>query len=155
LRFFRIDAEGTNLADSISDADLERIRGAIATGKKIEAIKLYREASGAGLAEAKHAVESLESSGTLDGPALGMASTNEAEQIQAALFAGRKILAIKLYRAQTGLGLIEAKEFIDSLEAELRRTEPEKFTAPPAKGCGVAVLMIAIAAVVLVEFAFA
>jgi len=35
--------------------------------------------------------------------------------IQEQLRAGKKIEAIKLYREQTGLGLKEAKDFIDSL----------------------------------------
>lgn len=36
---------------------LAPVREAMARGRKIEAIKLYREATGCGLAEAKHAVE--------------------------------------------------------------------------------------------------
>ncbi|MCA9756336.1 MAG: ribosomal protein L7/L12 [Candidatus Eisenbacteria bacterium] len=41
-------------------ADVEaRVRELLAQKKKIEAIKLYREATGCGLKEAKEAVESL------------------------------------------------------------------------------------------------
>ncbi len=39
--------------DPVADA----IRDAVDAGRKIEAIKLYREASGVGLAEAKDAIE--------------------------------------------------------------------------------------------------
>ena len=39
---------------------LERVRPILESGNKILAIKTYREATGAGLAEAKLAVESLE-----------------------------------------------------------------------------------------------
>jgi hypothetical protein len=42
----------------------------------------------------------------------------------------------------TGLSLKEAKDFIDALEAELRLTEPERFAAPQAKGCGTAVFYL-------------
>jgi ribosomal protein L7/L12 len=57
------------------------------------------------------------------------------EEIKAAIFAGRKIEAIKLYRDATGLGLKEAKEFIDKLQAALKKESPESFTANSAGGC--------------------
>jgi ribosomal protein L7/L12 len=56
------------------------------------------------------------------------------EQINAitgAIFTGRKIEAIKLYRDSTDASLAEAKEFIEKLEAELRLQHPDKFTAAP------------------------
>jgi hypothetical protein len=45
---------------SIPEKQLTPISEALFRGQKIEAIKLYREATGAGLAEAKTAVEKLE-----------------------------------------------------------------------------------------------
>jgi hypothetical protein len=52
------------------------------------------------------------------------------------IFRGRKIEAIKLYRESTRVGLKEAKEAIEELEASLRQASPEKFTvAPRGKGC--------------------
>ncbi len=42
-----------------------------------------------------------------------------APQIQDALRRGNKIEAIKIYRELTGVGLAEAKQTIDSLEARL------------------------------------
>ncbi len=70
------------------------------------------------------------------------------EPIKQALFQGRKIQAIKLYRKCTETGLKEAKDAVDKLETELRAASPEKFTAPTGgKGClGV---MVALGAVVL------
>jgi hypothetical protein len=66
-----------------------------------------------------------------------------AAEIEAAIFAGHKIAAIKAYRERTGKGLKESKDFIEALEQELRQTSPEKFTAPPGgKGCGGAVMML-------------
>jgi large subunit ribosomal protein L7/L12 len=47
-------------SQGLSPGQLEAIRGALAAGNKIAAIKLYRKASGLGLAEAKAAVESME-----------------------------------------------------------------------------------------------
>ena len=66
------------------------------------------------------------------------------EQIKQALFAGQKIAAIKIYREHTNSGLAEAKTAIEKLEAELRASSPEKFTAaPPVKvGCVGALLVV-------------
>ena len=67
------------------------------------------------------------------------------EQIRAALFAGRKIEAIKLYREATGYGLKESKDVVEALEAELRIRSPELFTSVPGKGgCGLTVLALGV-----------
>jgi ribosomal protein L7/L12 len=97
-------------------------------GRKIEAIKRYRADTGAGLADARAAVERLElemsiSAGTpdeLQTPAPGGAAPDFLKrETEALLQRGRKIEAIKRYRAQTGLGLRAAKEAVDLLEQEL------------------------------------
>lgn len=49
-----------NPAQYLSADDHERVMILIRAGKKMHAIKLYREATGAGLREAKEAVEHLE-----------------------------------------------------------------------------------------------
>ena len=60
---------------------------------------------------------------------------SDAEAIREAIFAGRKIEAIKRLRESTHLGLAEAKTMVEQLEEELRKKSPEKFTAKPAGGC--------------------
>ncbi len=70
------------------------------------------------------------------------------EQIKEDLFHGRKIDAIKLYREYTNVGLAEAKQAVEKIEAELGSSTPGK-SAPPVKGKGclaVLVLMILFAA---------
>ncbi|CAM2870557.1 hypothetical protein FPL22_15795 [Rariglobus hedericola] len=71
--------------------------------------------------------------------AFGMSHPVSDEQIatlSACIFQGRKIEAIKLYREMTGLGLKESKDAVDELEASLRGSSPDKFTAgPQAQGC--------------------
>jgi len=62
-----------------------------------------------------------------------------------ALYAGRKIEAIKQLREVSGLGLKESKDIIDKLETELRAAHPERFTARASKGGYVVALMISIA----------
>jgi hypothetical protein len=73
-------------------------------------------------------------------------SDEAVQQIQSALYAGHKIEAIKIHRGATGLGLAESKRFIEALEAELRRTDPTRFTASHAKGFGSTVLCLLLAA---------
>jgi hypothetical protein len=72
------------------------------------------------------------------------------DEINEHLFAGNILLAIKIYRELTGLGLKESKDFIDKLEIELRKQVPEKFKYPPGQygslnplGCLVIVAVIA------------
>ena len=54
----KVDAISTSLTPSAPAVPPE-VLGLIQAGRKIEAIKAYREATGAGLAEAKNAVEEM------------------------------------------------------------------------------------------------
>ena len=59
------------------------------------------------------------------------------------IFRGRKIEAIKLYRELSGLGLKEAKNEVEALEADLKKDPPEKFVAVPnGKGCFIAAAVL-------------
>ena len=74
-----------------------------------------------------------------------MAAELTLEQRQAfadALYAGRKVEAIKQLRELSGLGLKESKDIIDRLETDLRAQHPERFTTPK-NGCSVSVLILA------------
>ncbi len=64
--------------------------------------------------------------------------------IAAALYQGQKIEAIKRYRELRGVGLKEAKDAVEVLEAGLRERSPEKFSALSSRaGClGVLLLML-------------
>ena len=57
---------------------------------------------------------------------------NKLAEIKAALVAGRKIEAIKWYREAAGVGLTEAKDAVEKLEAELRAASPERFRSEVA-----------------------
>lgn len=47
------------MSESLSDEEMEAVVEALAQGRKIEAIKIYREASGKGLRQAKEFIEDL------------------------------------------------------------------------------------------------
>src|SRR5579883_2701921 len=129
------------------DARLTRrdeIAWLLQTGQKINAIKLYREETGASLADAKAAVERMElalglglmtpaGSETSQIPAMpNDAPRFSTREMEALLMQGKKIEAIKLYREQTGLGLREAKDTIDQIENTLRTQGPTSYGTPYA-----------------------
>ena len=107
----------------------QRLGELVVGGEKIAAIKLLREATGMGLAEAKAVIDAVERGERL--PPLaehqvqqqvqqrnasraadpgGDAVPTEVRQLAEA---GNRIHAIKMLREQTGLGLKEAKDLLD------------------------------------------
>ncbi len=120
--------EAVPVATSVS-APTASVHDLLREGRKIEAIKLYREQSGLGLKEAKDAVEAME----LGGQALGAPpplhpakrtitsemAVDDAE-LRGHVTGGRILEAIKRYRELTGLGLKESKDAIESLRDSLK-----------------------------------
>lgn len=96
-------------------------------GRKIEAIKAYRESTGVGLKEAKDAVEAMERGEPVEPPPMpaskrhitGEMAVDDAE-LRGHVSAGRLIDAIKRYRELTGLGLKESKDAIEALRDSLK-----------------------------------
>ncbi|NJO05185.1 MAG: hypothetical protein HC876_06470 [Chloroflexaceae bacterium] len=99
-------------------------------GQKIQAIKLYREYTGAGLKESKDAIEAYERtffSGPYSDSALAATpfQADEADilpELYDLLRTGNKIEAIKVYRDHTNMGLQEAKDRVEQLEREMRQS---------------------------------
>ncbi|GCE17917.1 ribosomal protein L7/L12 [Dictyobacter kobayashii] len=89
---------------------------------KIFAIKAYRQHTGVGLKEAKHAVDAIERELKGSYRISDQINTDQinTEELQTMILAGQKILAIKYYREKTGVGLKEAKDAVDWLEQSLR-----------------------------------
>src|SRR5438105_630087 len=67
-------------------------------------------------------------------------------KIHAAIFARRKIEAIKLYRHFSGVGLSEAKDWVEKISAEMETQEPTKFSQKP-KGCAAVLLLLVLLAI--------
>jgi ribosomal protein L7/L12 len=101
-----------------ADASPEEL---LRAGKKIEAIKRYRELTGASLKEAKDAVEMVESgrSATLPPKSALLRQVNDSE-IEAQIRSGHLIDAIKLYREKNGVGLKEAKDAVEAWRDRIR-----------------------------------
>jgi ribosomal protein L7/L12 len=107
-------------ATTLSPLD-HHVRKLVAEGHKIEAIKAVREHTGLGLKEAKDYVEAIPNVAPLANfgrPAEAIERT-DAESVRReaiALKAQNKMMeAIKLVRERTGLGLKEAKDYVDAL----------------------------------------
>lgn len=94
------------------DALHAECRRLLDAGKKIQAIKHYRDITQIGLREAKQAVEAL-----ADQPMRPQTPSHDAleREVLQLMHKSQKIQAIKLYRQQTGLGLKEAKEAVEAL----------------------------------------
>lgn len=107
---------GALLADGGRKELENELRGLLEQGRKIEAIKLYRERTGTGLREAKDAVEALQAGAAL--PSRNRLDPNLEQNLVVLLERGKKIDAIKEYREATGAGLKEAKDAVEALSAE-------------------------------------
>jgi ribosomal protein L7/L12 len=63
-------------------------------------------------------------------------SDQQRQAINAEIFGGRKIEALKLYREATGCQLIDAKQAVEDIEKDLRQQQPENFAREATKsGC--------------------
>ncbi|HEX6482765.1 MAG TPA: ribosomal protein L7/L12 [Ktedonobacteraceae bacterium] len=105
------------------EGKVEEVRRLMQTGQKIKAIKAYRQATGVGLKEAKAAVERMAARTNEPLSQARSAKTKpglvDPEKLQSLIREGRKLEAIKYIRQQRGVGLKEAKEAVDWLEANL------------------------------------
>ncbi len=99
------------------------VRLLLAEGKKLQAVKRYKDATGVGLMEAKQAVETLQQGGNLPSPSVraGQNIPDEAfaAELRALLQQGQKLQAVKRYKEQLGVGLMEAKKAVEALQAGL------------------------------------
>jgi ribosomal protein L7/L12 len=119
----------------------EHVVDLIREGRKIEAVKIVREETGASLKDALQAVEQIERGDrALD---LGE-DADPMPEVEALVREGRTMEAISVLRRRTGLGLKECKDVVDSLP------QPEVAASPRiALVVAAAVLVMGIAIAVL------
>lgn len=117
----------------------DEIRRELQAGRKIAAIKLYRQHSGASLVAAKNYVEDLEAGRDPSADDLhSQLAGAQLDEILDAIQAGNKIEAVKLYKEGSGVSLMEAKEFVERLMRELDIDQPGSI--PRGTGCSAVIL---------------
>jgi len=105
---------------AIDDATRLEVTHLLASGKKIQAIKVLREATGLPLAEAKHLVDDWDRTVSAPTARADTSVPSQAEidlesEAQAVRVSAGPIAAIKRVRERTGWGLAEAKAYVDRL----------------------------------------
>lgn len=107
----------------LSTEQERQIRELVAREQKIAAIKLYREATGSSLKDAKDAVDAMELGTAIDFPTpaqVGDLDPILENQIKRLLAERKKIEAVKAYREAYNCGLKEAKDAVDAIEMQMR-----------------------------------
>lgn len=110
------DLGSVNIPPGSSSLEIQLLE-LLRQGKKIEAIKVYRDATGKRLKEAKETVEALEMGNPLPGsnqPAPAQSAT-----VLDLLRAGNRLEAIWLYQEVVGCSMDEAKEAVAAMERRL------------------------------------
>jgi ribosomal protein L7/L12 len=102
----------------------------------LQAVKVYRDATGVSLAEAREDVEEMARNEYAKPPS-GVRSFDDPvleSKIRSLLSKGKKIEAVKIYRAEYGTSLKEAKDAVDGIEASLPREPAAAKPHEPAIG---------------------
>jgi ribosomal protein L7/L12 len=109
-----------SVADELTDDQINQILNELQAGRKLAAVKLYKEWTGSSLIEAKNYVESLPAArvgGTAD---FGLnLEENQIDRILDAIQEGKKLEAVKLCKESSGLSLMESKKFVEHLVSGL------------------------------------
>ena len=106
-------------------ASLDEVRRLAQNGNVIDAIRRYRELYGAGLKEAKDAVDALSAGKVIEvhrvfaGPLTADETSRILDEVKELLQSGNKIAAIKRYREVNDVSLTQAKYAVDQVEAAL------------------------------------
>ena len=116
----------------LNPQQLYEIRILVHQRRIIDAIKAYRVITGAGLAEAKSAVEVMFHEDPLGSPppvppTVERVAFSE-DQVKELLAKRMKIEAVKIYREAHGVSLKEAKDTVDQIEASMKRERFSGYT---------------------------
>jgi len=103
---------------TMSTGSLETdIANLVGMGKKLDAIRLYRSETGAGLAQAQMAIERFATHGELPTVVPPPSSEQLEAEVAELIVQGEQAQAIILIRQRTGLSLAEAKRAIETIAA--------------------------------------
>lgn len=102
-------------------ASMDDVRALARAGRKLEAIRLFRQLTGQGLAEAKAAVDQLggRSAPTMRKQGILLREVADSD-IELQIRSGHLLNAIALYREKNGVGLQEARTAVERWRDRLR-----------------------------------
>jgi ribosomal protein L7/L12 len=112
------------VADTASSATEGDVVSMLQQGRKRDAVRIYREQTGAGWREATDAVQALERTDNLPAASKHVASAAAAvdadlkADLWALLQSGQTFEAVKLYRERTGSTLRTAKDTVEAVARE-------------------------------------
>lgn len=131
-------SESEVLGDEVFRQELLRL---LSAGQHVQAVAAYRRRTGVDLDSAKQAIDELERDREFD---VAPADANLEWEVIAYLERGEKIGAIKFYRDRTGLGLKEAKDAVEAIEARMG------LAPAPGSGGGCFGMVVALALLVVI-----
>lgn len=120
----------------LSPEQVQEIHKMLHDKQLIQAVKVYRDATGVSLADAREAVEQM-ARNEFTKPPSGIRNYDDPVlegKIRSLLSKGKKIEAVKIYRAEYGLSLNEARDAVERIAASMPRSTAVAQTYEPAIG---------------------
>lgn len=111
--------------------------------QKLEAVKRYKDLRRTSLLEAKNFIEELTERLEQESPEI-LAAPSELEEIAELIYAGQKLEAVKRYRDQRSVSLVDAKQFIEQLTDDLKQKYPDRFSTRSTTGCAGLIALVTI-----------
>ncbi|MCA9156911.1 MAG: hypothetical protein KDA72_01210 [Planctomycetales bacterium] len=134
------------MTNDIPPESMDEIIKLIGDGQKLDAVKRYKDLRRTSLLEAKNFIEELTVRLEQESPEI-LTAPPELEGITELIYAGQKLEAVKRYRDQRSISLVDAKQFVEQLTDELKQKYPDRFSARSTTGCAGLIALIAIALV--------
>lgn len=131
------------MTNDIPPESMDEIIKLIGAGQKLEAVKRYKNLRRTSLLEAKNFIEELTDRLEQESPGI-LAAPSELEEISELIYAGQKLEAVKRYRDQRSVSLVDAKQFIEQLTDELKQKYPDRFSTRSTTGCAGLIALMAI-----------
>ncbi len=106
--------------EKLTDDQISKLLYELRAGRKLAAVKLYKEWTGSSLLVAKNSVESLAEGKVKSGDDLySNLDEKVMDDVLDAIQKGDKLEAVKRYKESSGASLMESKEFVERLMSEL------------------------------------
>jgi ribosomal protein L7/L12 len=120
----------------LTPEQVQKIHRLLYDKQLIQAVKVYHDATGVSLAEAREAVEAM-ARNEFSKPPSGVRNYDDPvleSKINSLLSKGKKIEAVKIYRAEYGTSLKEATDAVERIQSTMPREQAAAIPYEPAIG---------------------